>query len=218
MCKYASKHLVSSPCFRTIKYTTSNATCPSRATLKKSYSSLPSSDFPSVVAPPATPATNSWYLNTSPRFPIPPACFPKALLPVNPLVTLSISLSVNGRSPGSGAVCSNASLNSAKSICPLSSSSNAEKADRSSAGGLRADSWAAIELRNVGRATVCDVDGGKKAVISEALAESPGFTISIFPPKQQNAHLAASTYPQYRPVQPGHRYPYPELGRLLSVP
>ena len=89
-------------------------------------------------------------------------------------MTLSISRSVKAFSPGSGAVCSRASLSSAKSTCPLSSSSKAENAERSSAEGLNAASCTAIALRNVGRVTVCDVDGGKNAVISDAFADRPG--------------------------------------------
>jgi len=78
-----------------------------------------------------------------------------------------------GFSPGSGAVFNKASRNSARSACPLSSSSKAENADRSSEEG---DSWErspASELRKVGRVTACDVEGGKNAVISELFAESP---------------------------------------------
>jgi len=70
-------------------------------------------------------------------------------------------------------VCNNASLNSARSTCPLSSSSNAEKADKSSEGGDNAVSSVASELRKEGSVRVCGVEGGKNEAISDGVADNP---------------------------------------------
>jgi hypothetical protein len=81
--------------------------------------------------PPVRLAMNSWYRNTSPLpRPLPP--LPNALRPLKPSTTMSISRSVNLRSPGSGAVCSRASFSSARSIWPSSPSSKASNAALSS--------------------------------------------------------------------------------------
>lgn len=100
--------------------------------------------------------TNSWYLNTSPRL-APRWAFIfrlKARRPVNPFMILSTSADVSARSPGSGAVSSNALRNSFKSTWPLSSSSKAEKAESSSALGESATNASASELRKAARAMV----------------------------------------------------------------
>lgn len=92
-------------------------------------------------------------------------------------MTLSTSLSDNGRSPGSGAVCNKASRSSTKSTCPESSSSKAENAERSSWAGDSAESRVAREFKNAGREVVCGDEGGKKAVTSEVFAGRPGRTL-----------------------------------------
>src|SRR6478609_4539949 len=91
----------------------------------------------------------------------------KARRPVTPSTTLSTSAAVSARSPGSGAVFSRAFRNTAKSTWPLSSSSNAEKADSSSALGDSADSASAKEFRNAARAIVWGPEGGKKGDTSD---------------------------------------------------
>lgn len=99
----------------------------------------------------------------------------KARLPVKPSMTLSTSAAVRARSPGSGAVLSRASRSSATFVCPLSSSSNAEKADSSSALGESAASFSAKEFRNAASAIVCGADGGKNCDTSDELDGSPGW-------------------------------------------
>lgn len=89
------------------------------------------------------------------------------------LITLSTSRSVNGVSPGSGAVCSKASRSSATSTCPLSSSSKAEKADNNSLDGESEAKRLAIVLRKVGKGMVWDDPGGKKGDKSEEADGSP---------------------------------------------
>jgi len=120
--------------------------------------------------------TKSWYLKTSPRLPS-PACIlrSKARRPVKPLMTLSISVSVSARSPGSGAVWSRASRSSARSICPLSSLSKAEKAERSSVLGDMAASASASAFMKTGMAIVWGADGGKNRETSGGLDGRPEY-------------------------------------------
>ena len=123
--------------------------------------------FPST--PPITLLANSPYLNTSPLAPFAtpsPPCDPKcipffppanALRPTNPPCSSTASTS---RALSPGLVCNRASRSSNTSIWPLSSSSKAENAERSSddeESGARRD--ARVE-RKVGRESVGE-DGGK---------------------------------------------------------
>jgi len=105
--------------------------------------------------------------------------FPNALLVLYLPITVSISLAVSGCSPASGAVFNNASLSSVKSTCPLSSSSNAAKADMSSVGGDSDASSVAMLLRYVGRFIDCDDPGGKNGAISELPDGRPIVVVSV---------------------------------------
>lgn len=81
---------------------------------------------------------------------IPTPLLASILLPVKPLSASSISRSDKALSPGSGGVVRSALLSSATSTCPLSSSSNAEKAFRSSCCGEIETNADASELRYCG--------------------------------------------------------------------
>lgn len=114
----------------------------------------------------------------------------KARLPVKPSITLSTSPGVRALSPGSGAVLSRASRSSATFTWPLSSSSKAEKADRSSALGDSAASFSASVFRKAGRAMVCADDGGKNCETSVELDGSPKYT-----PSQSSARFKEDGVP-----------------------
>lgn len=87
--------------------------------------------------------------------------------PVNSVMILSTSAAVRARSPDSGAVVSKASLSSALSTWPLSSSSKAEKADSSSVLGESAARTSDSEFKKAASAVDCGPDEGKNRATSE---------------------------------------------------
>jgi hypothetical protein len=97
-----------------------------------------------------------------------------------------------GFSPGSGAVWRRASLNSSRSIWPLSSSSKAEKAFNSSALGDKAARDVARELRKTASVMVCGAEGGKNGVTSVCVDGKPGEShgVSLTPWRVGRGRLA----------------------------